>query len=103
MKHHHYYFYTLKVIILFCILLLALKKITNKNKFYILFDFIFSFSIGLFLIIYFIQNKELNIDKHDKIIFIMAGFIILILIDYIKVINILFETQYPNIIEPNIS
>lgn len=103
MKHHHYYFYSLKIIVLFCILLLALKKITNTNKFFILFEFIFKFSIGLFIIIYFTQNKELNINKHDKFIFIIAGFIILILIDYIKVINILFDTNYPDIITQNIS
>ena len=103
MKYHHYYFYSIKVIVLFCILLLALKKITNANKFYILFDFIFRFSIGLFIIIYFTQNKKLNINKHDKIIFIMAGFVILILIDYVKVINILFDTHYLDIMDQNIS
>ena len=94
MEHHHYYFYSLKTIVLFCILLLALKKITSKNKFYVLIEFIFRFSIGLFIIIYFIQNKKLNIDKHDRILLIMSGFIILILIDYIRVINILFNTHY---------
>jgi hypothetical protein len=98
MQNRHYFFFSLKFIVLFCILLLALKKITNINKFYILVEFIFRLSIGLFIIVYFITHKNLNIDKHDRIIFIVSGFIIIILIDYIRVINILFNTHF---IDPN--
>jgi hypothetical protein len=31
-----------------------------------------------------------KIDIHDRLIFILAGFVLLALIDYIKVINIVF-------------
>ena len=93
MKHRHYYFFSIKIIILFCVLLLALKKITSTNIFYVLFEFIFRFSIGLFIIIYFVTHKKLNISHHDRLLFIISGFVILILIDYIKVINILFNKK----------
>ena len=93
MKVYHLYFYILKLLILILFSLMLLKIIPVKGKNFIIIDTIFKFSLGLFIIIFFTNNK-LDIDKHDKIIIIISGFILLLLIDYIHLVNILFNKNY---------
>ena len=90
-KGYHLYFYILKFIILILIAMISLKIIPLQNKLFILIDFIFKISLGLFIIIFFSTNKYDNLEKHDRILFILAGFILILLIDYIAVINVLFD------------
>jgi len=97
MEVYHIYFFTLKIIILILLLLIFLRIIKLKSKIFILIDFIFKFSMGLLIIIFFSTNKSLNISKEDRLLFIVSGFILIILIDYIKVINILFNKNYMDI------
>jgi hypothetical protein len=89
MKNYHLYFYFLKFIILLLIALMSLKIINVNNKIYIIIDLIFKLSLGIFIIIFFSTNKNLNIDNHDRILIILSGFILILLIDYIKIINII--------------
>jgi hypothetical protein len=91
MKSHHIFFYILKVLILILLILISLKIIPLKNKLFVLIEFIFKFSIGIFIIVFFANNNCVNLDKHDRIIIILSGFILITLIDYIEVINILFN------------
>lgn len=91
MKGYHIFFYILKFIILLLIALMSLKIIPVKNKIFIIVDFIFKLSLGLFIIIFFIKNKNDNLYVHDRLLFIISGFILILLIDYIQVINVLFN------------
>lgn len=93
MKVYHLYFYILKLVILILITLMLLKIIPLKGKIFVIIDTIFKFSLGLFIIIFF-STKKLDIDKHDRMIIIISGFILVLLIDYIHLVNILFNKHY---------
>ena len=93
MKVYQVYFYILKIIILILIALMLLKIIPLKGKFFIIIDTVFKFSLGIFIIIFF-STKKLDIDKHDRMIIIISGFILLLLIDYIHFINVIFNKHY---------
>ena len=69
--------------------MMSLKIIKVNNKIYIIIDLIFKLSLGFFIIIFFSINKNLNIDNHDRILIILSGFVLILLIDYIKIINII--------------
>jgi len=96
MKIYHIYFYILKIIILILLVLIFLKVIKIKNKIFILIDFIFKFSLGIFIILFFSTNSTLKLNKEDRLLIIISGFILIILIDYIRVINIIFDKNYPD-------
>jgi hypothetical protein len=91
MENYHIYFYGLKLLILTLIALMSLKIITVKTKIFILIDSLFKLSLGLFIIIFFLKNNNIKINEHDRILIILSGFILILLIDYIEVINILFN------------
>jgi len=93
MKVYHLYFYILKLVILILFTLMLLKIIPIKGKYFIILDTLFKFSLGLFIIIFF-STKKLEIDKHDRMLIIISGFILLLLIDYIHLINVLFNKNY---------
>ena len=91
MKNYHIYFYGLKLLILTLIALMSLKIITVKTKIFILIDTLFKLSLGLFIIIFFLKNNNIKINEDDRILIILSGFILILLIDYIEVINVLFN------------
>jgi len=93
MKYYYIFFFILKFIILLLISLISLKIIPLKTKIYILIDFIFKVSFSIFIIVFFTMNKYDNLKNDDRILIILSGFILLLLIDYIKVINVLFNMQ----------
>jgi hypothetical protein len=70
---------------------MSLKIIKIKNKIFMVIDSIFKFSLGLFIIIFFSTNNFDKISKEDRVLIILSGFILIILIDYIALINILFN------------
>jgi len=94
MKVYHIYFFLLKFLILLFIALISLKIITVRNKIFIIMDSIFKFSLGLFIIIFFSMNDGINISKEDRILIIISGFILILLIDYIELINVLFNKHF---------
>jgi hypothetical protein len=96
MKSYHYYFYFLKFIILLLIALVSLKIIPIRNKIHVIIDSIFKFSLGIFIILFFSNFKGNNLDKHDRIIIILSGFVLILLIDYIKLISVLFNNYITN-------
>jgi hypothetical protein len=87
MKLYQIYLLLLEFIILIIIGLVSLKYFDNKNQILLIMDSLFKFSIGLFLIIYFLNN---NINDNDKVIFIVSGFIMILLIDYIQICKFIF-------------
>ena len=81
MKPYHYFFYILKFIILIAILLMRVGLIPVNGKYYVIIESLFKFSLGIFIMIYF-SNKDLNIEKHDRILFFISGIILISMIDY---------------------
>jgi hypothetical protein len=88
MKTHHMLLYIIKISILILIALVSVKIIPVKKEIYVITDFVFKFLLGIFIIYFFLTSK-LNIDRHDKLIFILAGFILILLVDYIDLIKII--------------
>jgi hypothetical protein len=91
MKGYHLYFYILKFLILLMIALISLKIIVIKNKFILLMDSIFKISFGLFIIIFFTKNINHSLEKNDRMIIILSGFILILLVDYIGLINFILN------------
>ena len=81
MKPYHYFFYTLKFIILIALVLIRFGLIPVNGKYYIIIDSLFKFSLGIFIIIFFLNN-ELNVERHDKILFFISGVVLILMIDY---------------------
>jgi len=91
MKGYHLFFFILKFFILLLIALMSLKIIPVKNKIFVIIDFIFKLFFGAFIIIFFSMNKYDNLENYDRLLIILSGFILILLIDYIEVINIIFN------------
>jgi len=91
MRRYHLFFFILILLILLLIALISLKIIPVRNKIFVLIDFIFKLSFGAFIIIFFSMNKYDNLESYDRILIILSGFILILLIDYIEVINIIFN------------
>ncbi len=83
MKSYHYFFYILKLIILIAILLSRVGLIPVNGKYYIIIESLFKFSLGIFIIIYF-SNKNLDVERHDRILFFISGVVLISMIDYKK-------------------
>ncbi len=81
MQPYHYFFYILKFIILIALLLMRVGLIPINGKYYIIIESLFKFSLGIFIILFF-RNKDLNVDRHDKILFFIAGIVLISMIDY---------------------
>jgi hypothetical protein len=81
MKSYHYFFYILKLLILIAILLMRLGLVPINGKYYTIIESLFKFSLGLFIIIYF-SNKNLNVDRHDRILFYIAGVVLIAMVNY---------------------
>ena len=91
MKVYHLFFFILKFIILLLIGLISLKIIPMKTTIYVLIDFIFKVSFSIFIIVFFTINKYDNLRDDDRILIILSGFVLLLLINYIEVIDVLFN------------
>tara|TARA_A100001015_G_C14620688_1_gene567788 strand:+ start:207 stop:506 length:300 start_codon:yes stop_codon:yes gene_type:complete len=88
MKVYHYIFIALKIVI---ILLIILNKIyENDNSHYIedILEDLFTVFVGLMMIFFFWPyRKEVNLDKHDKLIALSAGTLLLITKNYKKLME----------------
>ena len=89
MKKYQLLLYILKLIILILIVLMSLKIIKIKNDLYIVIDAVFKLSMGLFIIIFFSRDKNDCIDSHDRLLIVISGFILILLINFTKVIDII--------------
>lgn len=86
MKSYHYFFYMLKIIILTLIVLIHFDVIYVNNKYYHLIETIFKTALGFFIIIFF-SVHNFGIDKHDKILIILSGFILILISNYSELIK----------------
>ena len=80
MKSYHYFFYMLKIIILTLIVLIHFDVIYVNNKYYQLIETVFKTALGFFIIIFFSE-------KHDKILIILSGFILILINNYSELIK----------------
>lgn len=81
MKSYHYFFYILKLLILIAILLMRLGLVPINGKYYTIIESLFKFSLGLFIIIYF-SNKNLKVERHDRILFYISGVVLIAMVNY---------------------
>ncbi len=86
MKSYHYFFYMLKIIILSLIVLIHFDVIYVNNKYYHLIETIFKTALGFFIIIFF-STHNFGIEKHDKILIILSGFILILINNYSELIK----------------
>lgn len=86
MKLYHYFFYILKLLILISILLMRVGIVPFNGKYYTIFESLFKFSLGIFIIIYF-SNKNIKIERHDRILFYIIGIVLIAMVDYKKLYN----------------
>ena len=86
MKSYHYFFYMLKIIILTLIVLIHFDVIYVNNKYYQLIETIFKTALGFFIIIFF-SVHNFGIEKYDKILIILSGFILILISNYSELIK----------------
>ena len=60
---------------------MRLGLVPINGKYYTIIESLFKFSLGLFIIIYF-SNKNLNVDRHDRILFYIAGVVLIAMVNY---------------------
>jgi hypothetical protein len=53
------------------------------GKYYIIIESLYKFSLGIFIIIYF-SNKNLDVERSDRVLFFVAGVVLISMIDYKK-------------------
>ena len=90
---YHYYFFLIKILLLILIVLMLLQKIPYKGKYYILLESIFKFSLGLFIILYFSNNNCNTLNKHDRLLIIISGFILIFLVDYKDIYRLFYKNK----------
>ncbi len=78
-----YYFYIIKIIIIIGLLLMYTGVISYNRPLFLILDTLFKVSLGVYMIYYFSnKNKLQNMDSHNRLLFMMAGFILLVTINY---------------------
>ena len=87
MKLYQIYFFTLKIIILIMLILGSLKIIPKNTKFFIIVELLFKISLSIFLIFYIGSHKRDQLDKDDRLIIMGSGIVILLLINYKKILK----------------
>ncbi len=61
---------------------MAFDKISHEGPLYLILDTIFKISLGIYLVWFFTYEKINGLNHHDRLLFIISGFILLITIDY---------------------
>lgn len=77
-----YYFVVIKTLIVIGMILIFLGKIPSDGPIYVIMDTVFKISLGLYIIYFFGYNKNMSIDKHDRMLLVSSGFILLMTIPY---------------------
>ena len=73
MKIYHYYFIFLKVFVVAQFIVIVLKGEQRKSLTYLISEFIFKISIGLFLIFYFWIHRLPDMEYEDRLIISFGG------------------------------
>ena len=98
MKVYHYIFVALKIVIVLLIILNKVYETNNSHNIEEILEDIFAIYVGLMMLFFFWPyRKEVILDKHDKLIALSAGTLLLITKNYnllIKEIEMLVERSY---------
>jgi len=98
MKLYHYIFVALKIVIVLLIILNKVYETNNSHNIEEILEDIFAIYVGLMMLFFFWPyRKEVILDKHDKLIALSAGTLLLITKNYkllIKEIEMLVERSY---------
>lgn len=82
MELYMYYFIVIKTLVLIGMIMIFLGKVPEEGPVFVLLDTIFKISLGLYIILFFGYNKVPQIDKHDRMLLVISGFILLATIPY---------------------
>lgn len=97
MELYMYYFIVIKTLVLIGMIMIFLGKIPQEGPVFVLLDTIFKVSLGLYIILFFGYNKAPQIDKHDRMLLVISGFILLATIPYKEAFHaITGESLRPN-------
>lgn len=97
MKLYMYYFIVIKTLVLIGMLLIFFGKIPQEGPVFVIMDTIFKMSLGLYIILFFGYNQFPQLDKHDRMLLIISGFILLMTIPYKEAFHaITGESQRPS-------
>jgi len=77
MKLYAIFLILLKIIVLILTAMVFFGIIPLDNNVYLLVNNLLKFSLGLFIIYFFMNNKFSNINYHDKLFIITGGFFLL--------------------------
>jgi len=92
MKKYHYFFIALKIIIVLLIVLNTMHKTNYSHYLGAVLEDIFTIFVGGMMVFFFWPfKKEVQLDKHDKLIALSAGTLLLITKNYKQLIK---EIQY---------
>ncbi len=89
----HYIFYSMKLLILLSIVLMRFNIIPQEGPLFLILDTLFKFSLGVYVIYFFGFNLCPNINPHDRLLFIISGFILIILIDFKSLLSVITGKQ----------
>lgn len=87
MKHYQVYLFTLKILFMFGLFLTLMNKIPRTAPLYVIIDTVFKISLGIMIIWFFKNNKGGTIDKHDRMLFMIAGVLLILGINYKEVLH----------------
>ena len=88
MKLYHYIFVALKIVIVLLIILNKVYETNNSHFIEELLEDVFAIFVGLMMIFFFRPfRKEVILDKHDKLIALSAGTLLLITKNYKKLLQ----------------
>jgi hypothetical protein len=94
MKFHTIYFLFLKVLFVVQFVLISLQKQSETSVFYLITDFIFKMSIGLFLVLYFYFNHLPGLYAWDKVVISFAGALLMFDAAYIVLPKVALHYGY---------
>ena len=88
MKKYHYFFIVLKLLIVLLIVLNTVYKTNYSPYLREILEDIFTIFVGVMMVFFFWPfKKEVQLDKHDKLIALSAGTLLLITKNYKQLIK----------------
>ena len=88
MKLYHYIFVALKTVIVLLIILNKVYETNNSHYIEEILEDVFAIYVGLIMLFFFWPyRKEIILDKHDKLIALSAGTLLLITKNYKQLIK----------------
>jgi hypothetical protein len=88
MEKYHTFFFVLKFILVIFLLLIYLDKLPKDSNLFLVFDSIFKFSLGIFILYFTLRKKSYNIGREDKILLVITSILLILSIDLINLLKI---------------